>query len=178
MCSLSESPSRIIEPWRVNVFVNLFSWHIIFRGISDIFAHPLIINVSKVPRRICDWEVKRECNQYIGIYTSRWAFFFKIMTVGASIIIQKMLSLLKSSLELVWNCYWRQFTRFMGIPAELFPGMLCCAVTSAVSDSACLWTLALPAPLSMRFSRQEYWSGLCKVIADFFFNFILFLNFT
>lgn len=70
MCSLSEGPSRIIEPWRVNVFVNLFSWHIIFRGILDIFAHPLIINVSKVPSRRCDWEVKRECNQYIGIYTS------------------------------------------------------------------------------------------------------------
>ena len=23
-----------------------------------------------------------------------------------------------------------------------------------------LWTVALPAPLSMRFSRQKYWSGL------------------
>lgn len=46
MCRLSKSPSGIIEPWRVNVFVNLFSWHIIFRGISDTFSYPLIINVS------------------------------------------------------------------------------------------------------------------------------------
>ena len=29
-----------------------------------------------------------------------------------------------------------------------------------VSDSATLWTVALQAPLSMGFSRQEYWSGL------------------
>ena len=32
---------------------------------------------------------------------------------------------------------------------------------SAVSDSfAAPWTVALQAPLSMKFSRQEYWSGL------------------
>ena len=35
--------------------------------------------------------------------------------------------------------------------------MLSCSV---VSDSATLWTLARQAPLSMEFSRQEYWSGL------------------
>ena len=29
-----------------------------------------------------------------------------------------------------------------------------------MSDSASLWTAALQAPLSMGFSRQEYWSGL------------------
>ena len=33
-------------------------------------------------------------------------------------------------------------------------------VTSVVSDSATLWTVAYQAPLSMEFSRQEYWSGL------------------
>ena len=31
-------------------------------------------------------------------------------------------------------------------------------VTSVMSDSARLWTIALQAPLSMGFSRQEYWS--------------------
>ena len=30
---------------------------------------------------------------------------------------------------------------------------------SVVSDSATLWTIARQAPLSMEFSRQEYWSG-------------------
>ena len=30
----------------------------------------------------------------------------------------------------------------------------------SVSDSATLWTVARQAPLSMEFSRQEYWSGL------------------
>ena len=39
---------------------------------------------------------------------------------------------------------------------------LCCAVLSCsvVSDSATPWTVAHQAPLSMEFSRQEYWSGL------------------
>ena len=37
-----------------------------------------------------------------------------------------------------------------------------CAVLShsVVSDSATPWTVACQAPLSMEFSRQEYWSGL------------------
>ena len=35
-----------------------------------------------------------------------------------------------------------------------------CLVTSVVSDSATPWTIASQAPLSMGFSRQEYWSGL------------------
>ena len=41
---------------------------------------------------------------------------------------------------------------------------LCCASVrfthSVVSDSATPWTVARQAPLSMEFSRQEYWSGL------------------
>ena len=35
-----------------------------------------------------------------------------------------------------------------------------CSLTSAVSNSVISWTLARQAPLSMGFSRQEYWSGL------------------
>ena len=31
---------------------------------------------------------------------------------------------------------------------------------SLISDSATPWTTAHPAPLSMEFSRQEYWNGL------------------
>ena len=38
--------------------------------------------------------------------------------------------------------------------------MLCCASRSVVSDSAIPWTVAHQAPLSMEFSRQEYWNGL------------------
>ena len=37
--------------------------------------------------------------------------------------------------------------------------MLMC-VCSVVSGSAIPWAVALQAPLSMGFSRQEYWSGL------------------
>ena len=35
-----------------------------------------------------------------------------------------------------------------------------CLVASVVSDSVILWAVAHQAPLSMEFSRQEYWSGL------------------
>ena len=31
---------------------------------------------------------------------------------------------------------------------------------SVVSDALWIWTVAHQAPLSMEFSRQEYWSGL------------------
>ena len=36
----------------------------------------------------------------------------------------------------------------------------CVLSRSAVSNSVTLWTGAQQAPLSMGFSRQEYWSGL------------------
>ena len=37
---------------------------------------------------------------------------------------------------------------------------VCVCVCVYVSDSATLWTVAHKAPLSMGFSRQEYWSRL------------------
>ena len=43
----------------------------------------------------------------------------------------------------------------------LFYKDVCMSAKSLVSDSfVTLWTVALQAPLSMGFSRQEYWSGL------------------
>ena len=36
----------------------------------------------------------------------------------------------------------------------------CCLVLSRVRLSAAPWTVTHQAPLSMEFSRQEYWSGL------------------
>ena len=35
-----------------------------------------------------------------------------------------------------------------------------CAIASVMSDSATTWSVAHQAPLSLGFSRQEYWSGL------------------
>ena len=35
-----------------------------------------------------------------------------------------------------------------------------CVRRSVTSDSVTLWTVAKQAPLSMEFSRQEYWSGV------------------
>ena len=43
-----------------------------------------------------------------------------------------------------------------------------CEVTSVVSDSFVIsWTVTFQAPLSIGFSRQEYWSGLpCSPLGD------------
>ena len=38
--------------------------------------------------------------------------------------------------------------------------MCVCVSRSVVSDSVTQWTIALQAPLSMGFSKEEYWSGL------------------
>ena len=38
--------------------------------------------------------------------------------------------------------------------------MLCCATSLQSCQTATLWTVARHAPLTMGFSRQEYWSGL------------------
>ena len=43
---------------------------------------------------------------------------------------------------------------------NLFGGLRARKVASVVFDFATLWTVAHQAPLSMGFSRQEYWHGL------------------
>ena len=42
----------------------------------------------------------------------------------------------------------------------------CVYVLSHVQLSAAPWTVAHQAPLSMEFSRQEYWSGLPFLLKD------------
>ena len=45
--------------------------------------------------------------------------------------------------------------------------MFVCLVISVMSDIAILWTVAHQTPLSIGFSRQEYWSGLrCPPLGD------------
>ena len=48
------------------------------------------------------------------------------------------------------------------LPAKFQEEILCSAVLShsVVSDSETPWTVVSQTPLSMRFSMQEYWSGL------------------
>ena len=42
-----------------------------------------------------------------------------------------------------------------------------CLVTSVVSDSVTMWTVACQAPLSVGYSKQEYQSGLlCSPLGD------------
>ena len=42
----------------------------------------------------------------------------------------------------------------------MYMSLRMCITLSVVSDSAAPWTVACQVPLSMGFSRQEYWSGL------------------
>ena len=44
-------------------------------------------------------------------------------------------------------------------PSEPSLDVCVCISHSVLSDSVILWTEAHQAPLSMGFSRQEYWSG-------------------
>ena len=48
----------------------------------------------------------------------------------------------------------------MLVPASHLDTQNMCQVASVMSDSAIPWTVAHQAPLSVAFSRQEYWSGL------------------
>ena len=49
----------------------------------------------------------------------------------------------------------------------VYNSMYWCSVASAMSDSLTPWTAAPQTPLSMGFSRQEYWSGLpCPPLRD------------
>ena len=43
-----------------------------------------------------------------------------------------------------------------------------CSVTSIVSDCVTPWTVALQPPLSMGFSRQEFWSGFHVLLQGIF----------
>ena len=52
---------------------------------------------------------------------------------------------------------WRQWEHRL---AQLRAVVCACSVASVMSDSAMPWTAVHQAPLSMGFSRQEYWSGL------------------
>ena len=46
------------------------------------------------------------------------------------------------------------------LPTASFPTNCCCLVTELCPTLCDPWTVAPQAPLSMAFSRQEYWSGL------------------
>ena len=63
----------------------------------------------------------------------------------------------------------REARTLQQLPAKFQEEILCSAVLShsVVSDSATPWTVVSQTPLSMRFSTQEYWSGLpCPPPAD------------
>ena len=58
-----------------------------------------------------------------------------------------------------WPC--KHFAGKLGVQFSFLPAV-CCMLPhfSPIRLFATLWTIACQAPLSMGFSRQEYWSGL------------------
>ena len=59
------------------------------------------------------------------------------------------------------ECLPNLFSKWQWIVIHIFYALLLLFSHSVVSDSFVTpWTVALQAPLSMGFSRQEYWSGL------------------
>ena len=66
----------------------------------------------------------------------------------------------------VWNCDNYISLACRSVPAYTEQGetkekwlLLCCVCVSHVQLFATPWTVVRPVPLSMAFSRQEYWSG-------------------
>ena len=60
-----------------------------------------------------------------------------------------------------WECCIRWLRRISLLSADISASSCVCAcVLNHVQLFATLWTIARQAPLSMGFSRQEYWSGL------------------
>ena len=65
--------------------------------------------------------------------------------------------------ETGWQSLYFFFEKISPLPQMLYSFWLCMCAAKSFSHvllSAMLWTIALQAPLSMGFSRQEYWSGL------------------
>ena len=54
---------------------------------------------------------------------------------------------------------WQWYPKFIDKKIKVIK-LHACKVASVVSHTATLWTVAGQAPLSMGFSRQEFWSGL------------------
>ena len=64
----------------------------------------------------------------------------------------------KQHKEIISKCQKEQYqTKNVGIRMTI-PRSCAVLSRSVVSDSATPWTVAHQAPLSMEFSRQEYWS--------------------
>ena len=55
---------------------------------------------------------------------------------------------------------WQRFSLQHANDAGVCVCVCVCVTCSVVSNSATPWTVAHQAPLSMEFTRQEYWSGL------------------
>ena len=60
------------------------------------------------------------------------------------------------------SCFYSKyiFHFFLTLPAEQLVVVVCCIVTSCVQLFVTPWTAAHQVPLSLGFSRQEYWSGV------------------
>ena len=62
--------------------------------------------------------------------------------------------------EKSWSCWLRVRIQFLGKQVQGQRNALSVKVTQSCPTLATPWTVAHKVPLSMGFSRQEYWSGL------------------
>ena len=117
------------------------------------------------------WKVHICIGNVIGSSEDNARFAFGPEDLNAKII----LSHLGYLRPVCWNHWQNEKKIWVGKIGELSP-IFCffkncdaCVVShfSCVWLFAALWTVALQAPLSMRFSRQEYWTGLsCPLPGD------------
>ena len=64
------------------------------------------------------------------------------------------------ALSVVWTHFWLYIFACREVSKEFASLCSCLCMLSLVQLFVTPWTVACQAPLSMEFSRQEYWSGL------------------
>ena len=97
-------------------------------------------------------------------YSKKWFLFLKVPAQrwwqheGESLLSQSVMSSSTGEKQtFAFLCHWK-----LGVACyhSAWKGVCVCAVPSVMVTVATPWTVAHQAPLSMGFSRQEYWGGL------------------
>ena len=96
------------------------------------------------------------------IALTRWTFVDKVMSLLFNMLSRLVITFLPRSKHLLIS--WLQspsavILELKKIKSDTFSTVSPSISCSVVSSSAIPWTVAHQAPLSMEFSRQEYWSG-------------------
>ena len=120
-----------------------------------------------------------QCESYFHVTVKMLFIFFTLLTFMPVTFIPKLLEPLHHIRAVASKCLWGFFFFFLVLPLYCYQPISLHPRAHMLSH-VIPWTAARQVPLSMDFSRQEYWSGLpfpspCGVFFFFFsvFYFVL-----